>query len=203
MHFNPLPPRGGRLFGERIGGRKSIFQSTPSSRRETRARAGADARRAEFQSTPSSRRETAHIVRRQVVKSYFNPLPPRGGRHAQGVGHGRRDDFNPLPPRGGRQCAPCSTLRMAKISIHSLLAEGDLIKYGAGMRGMKDFNPLPPRGGRPAPYLLTSEKNHFNPLPPRGGRRARRSAARRHEDFNPLPPRGGRHALLHGVSYGY
>ena len=58
----------------------------------------------EFQSTPSSRRETNGRYDYSSSAAYFNPLPPRGGRL--------------LPVEGAE--------RIALISIHSLLAEGDL-----------------------------------------------------------------------------
>ena len=60
--------------------------------------------------------------------SYFNPLPPCGGRPAGGRerGGGRRN-FNPLPPCGGRLLQSC------REGINN------------------NFNPLPPCGGRQSP----------------------------------------------------
>ena len=58
---------------------------------------------------------------------YFNPLPPRGGRPACQSACRSDRDFNPLPPRGGRREALLlGQIAAGKISIHSLLAEGDL-----------------------------------------------------------------------------
>ena len=34
---------------------------------------------------------------------YFNPRPPRGGRHGKKCHYWADQDFNPRPPRGGRQ----------------------------------------------------------------------------------------------------
>ncbi len=101
--FNPLPPRGGRPFPSRLS----------------------------------------------LVRTHFNPLPPRGGRRMRPAAPSFGQYFNPLPPRGGRhdkivyvtaggrfQSTPSSrreTLARSadraerEISIHSLLAEGDVV----------------------------------------------------------------------------
>ena len=60
MHFNPRPPRGGRLSEYIISGMVRIFQSTPPAR-------GATAKRTLW----------------TLWSGYFNPRPPRGGR--QGI----------------------------------------------------------------------------------------------------------------------
>ena len=103
MHFNPLPPHGGRrtVCGKRF-------------------------RIEKFQSTPSAWRETRLYLRLEVFFSYFNPLPPHGGRRTQRRAEAsgraisihslrmegdptwkqsviRLQDFNPLPPHGGRR----------------------------------------------------------------------------------------------------
>ena len=79
--------------------------------------------------------------------SYFNPLPPRGGRRLNAPTMRVPHDFNPLPPRGGRQTDVRSFVDMSEfqstpsawretvqltsktateeISIHSLRVEGD------------------------------------------------------------------------------
>ena len=169
IHFNPLPPHGGRLCWG-VGWR---FQNI-------------------FQSTPSAWRETLTVNSLCIQLTYFNPLPPHGGR----PGRWRYTlrplrDFNPLPPHGGRQftfqqvytistfqstpSAWRETCRMGRkyaqqgisihslrmegdpagkrscrilaISIHSLRMEGDPAQTHTGMIG-GNFNPLPPHGGR-------------------------------------------------------
>ena len=126
-----------------------IFQSTPSTRRETiihcvkenircisihslhtegdvSALAMVPAQSA-FQSTPSTRRETRSII-------YFRP---------------RINYFNPLPPHGGRRNSSAAPISEAPISIHSLHTEGDYA--GCSLRSDRCyFNPLPPHGGRRA-----------------------------------------------------
>ena len=125
-----------------------------------------------FQSTPSTRRETRSIIYFRPRINYFNPLPPHGGRrnssaapiseapisihslHTEGdyAGCSLRSDrcyFNPLPPHGGR-----------RMRSHA-------------KKTITNFNPLPPHGGRHLfrfPYSIRNQ--NFNPLPPHGGRRA-------------------------------
>ena len=63
--------------------------------------------------------------------SYFNPLPPHGGRLFQSV---RRSPltayFNPLPPHGGRLKFHKQLSGNIFISIHSLRMEGDYMRLG-------------------------------------------------------------------------
>ena len=122
-NFNPLPPHGGRLMTLPRLLSPNIFQSTPSTRRETMVTQRA-ATTGSFQSTPSTRRETSsriRVIRLQLFQStpstrretktarhqerhhrHFNPLPPHGGRRQLSDSGQRGKDFNPLPPHGGR-----------------------------------------------------------------------------------------------------
>ena len=63
LHFNPLPPHGGRPFTSYDNLHPIIFQSTPSTRRETFAPCQA----------------SGHGF-------HFNPLPPHGGRRTKNDG---------------------------------------------------------------------------------------------------------------------
>ena len=74
-HFNPLPPHGGRLVTAHVIHYIDAFQSTPSAWRETRQ---------------------GSFPERHAV--YFNPLPPHGGRHRSLVCVLNAKHFNPLPP---------------------------------------------------------------------------------------------------------
>ena len=80
--------------------------------------------------------------------SYFNPLPPHGGRLFQSV---RRSPltayFNPLPPHGGRLKFHKQLSGNIFISIHSLRMEGDRGNHHRNTDRVY-FNPLPPHGGR-------------------------------------------------------
>ena len=102
-YFNPLPPHGGRPFFFYIPV-YGHFISIHSLRME------GDYPVAFFvyvvilfQSTPSAWRETVIFHTFFHCFTYFNPLPPHGGRllpdlHILPINH-----FNPLPPHGGRR----------------------------------------------------------------------------------------------------
>ena len=219
-HFNPLPPRGGRRAASSRYGRAKSFQSTPSSRRETRRCSLLRLILSAFQSTPSSRRETRRCPRSFSRRSPFQSTPSS-----------RRETRATLEQLSRRlfQSTPSSRRETGRSRCHT--------------HASSNFNPLPPRGGRLFALLAARRRNrNFNPLPPRGGRHALRvrtrdggsisihsllaegdevgDAARgrdlkfqstpssRRETaagrgsrayrayFNPLPPRGGRLAIL-------
>ena len=149
-YFNPLPPRGGRRKAVEHAGVHCIFQSTPSSRRETRPTAA----KAEKAATISIHSLLAEGDTMTAIlpskKSYFNPLPPRGGRPVPRSSRSRRRAFQSTP--SSRRETGIDHLRVAanrfqstpssrretsshlpafprsRISIHSLLAEGDEAK---------------------------------------------------------------------------
>ena len=149
-YFNPLPPRGGKLKPLLPQPKSRAFQSTPSSRRETPwAIPRAADRNISIHSLLAEGDKPSASPRRPACN--FNPLPPRGGRRLRGMQDGgknifqstpssRRETaagaqrprgdahFNPLPPRGGRRRGYARADADADISIHSLLAEGDLEK---------------------------------------------------------------------------
>ena len=236
-HFNPLPPRGGRRRAVVLYSRRDIFQSTPSSRRETRRPHGPGVSAiisihsllAEGDPPPPPCPPDADISIHSLLaegdasstasprwKRNFNPLPPRGGRPCPARRARSNFSFQSTPssrretqsrderkrgrrfqstPSSRRETLPYSKLvGKNKISIHSLLAEGDA-RYDA------DDNPttisihsllaegdqaddVPPFGDHISIHSLLAEgdldavrpgeKNHyFNPLPPRGGRQNR------------------------------
>ena len=101
--FNPLPPQRGRLIQPAIFAFVTVFQSTPSPKRETMKFFELLKRVFKFQSTPSPKRETKlwmsdykalmisiHSLPKEgdwgelwndTFKVNFNPLPPQRGRH--------------------------------------------------------------------------------------------------------------------------
>ena len=87
--------------------------------------------------TPDRRREW----------TYFNPLPPCGGRLSITHHHPHLHHFNPLPPCGGRPRDLSTGGASSPISIHSLRVEGDSSPLRSWGRNCY-FNPLPPCGGR-------------------------------------------------------
>ena len=85
----------------------------------------------------------------RAMDTYFNPLPPYGGRRRCKIDcESWKSNFNPLPPYGGRRTPGRS-----------------------GYFRRLHFNPLPPYGGRLPHMVGRSESGYFNPLPPYGGRR--------------------------------
>ena len=85
----------------------------------------------------------------RAMDTYFNPLPPYGGRRRCKIDcESWKSNFNPLPPYGGRRTPGRS-----------------------GYFRRLHFNPLPPYGGRrKVLFVEFVPLKHFNPLPPYGGR---------------------------------
>ena len=127
--------------------------------------------------------------------SYFNPLPPHGGRPPTATTPATRRHFNPLPPHGGRLSSNITFLSMLY------------------------FNPLPPHGGRQgAPYRVrvpetfqstpSAWRETLGLLPHRVHHEISIHSLRMEgdfaadvmysklSDFNPLPPHGGRLSML-------
>ena len=123
-YFNPLPPRGGRLRDTNFRVKHVLFQSTPSSRRETRP-CRSDNRRAGI--SIHSLLAEGDRVWPFYLRPYdhFNPLPPRGGRHGTRLTHRPNKRFQSTPSSRRETQTPFLQTRFCAISIHSLLAEGD------------------------------------------------------------------------------
>ena len=126
--------------------------------------------------------------------------------------------FNPLPPHGGRRvCTGGCPIREA-ISIHSLRMEGDFRL--AGKQGLLlHFNPLPPHGGRLLSIFPSGGTAQFQSTPSawretiQYTQQRPRAAISIHslrmegdivfyrifpscQHFNPLPPHGGRQCKI-------
>ncbi len=157
-------------LSERTVANVRSFQSTPSAWRETSAVYVSSASIA-FQSAPSAWRETFSAVMIGLSHTYFNPLPPHGGRHVT------QSEYD-LPMWGSFQSTPS--------------AWRETVPFDSAWISRRYFNPLPPHGGRLALHSVASDTVHFNPLPPHGGRLpfCQHPVVRIH--FNPLPPHGGR-----------
>ncbi len=124
IHFNPLPPHGGRLLSAVFMTILSVFQSTPSAWRET-VLVEVSLTRIPFQSTPSAWRETNCAVFRRFLLSLFQSTPSAW--------------------RETNACFRCGNA--FRISIHSLRMEGDRCSRRS-QTVLRHFNPLPPHGGR-------------------------------------------------------
>ena len=241
--FNPLPPHGGRhfkKFNEKFPADISIrslhtegdytatvfapfavlFQSTPSTRRETVAEAFLD--NSENISIHSlhtegdivtltrlvqpekisihslhtegdfSRNSTAHFL----ITFQSTPSTRRETKTGQRTGS-EIPHFNPLPPHGGRPACQSGDECRQGISIHSLHTEGDLAEKSSEA-GANRFQSTPSTRRetsaiRNFPLMIF----HFNPLPPHGGRRvAEVYFCLWLWYFNPLPPHGGRRSPI-------
>ena len=101
-HFNPRPPRGGRL-GRGAGGADE-FDFNPRPPRGGRRR---------------------NSQQCDCKCSYFNPRPPRGGRRRAGRSRIAPLNFNPRPPRGGRLAQEGFEQVYSDISIHAPREGGD------------------------------------------------------------------------------
>ena len=171
-YFNPRPPRGERPTQHRHGARCRVFQSTPSARRATQY---VWAKNKEGKISIHALREESDVLLFQqiLLQGYFNPRPPRGGRHRQScrvcittlfqsTPSARRATneahFNQVPNlisihalREEGDSGRKNELQGVRISIHALREEGDITST-AGSLTTSDFNPRPPRGGRPASF---------------------------------------------------
>ena len=85
------------MFGFIPADKVEIFQSTPSSQKETLLVINAPLIVPSFQSTPSSQRETTCFHQRDRVFHHFNPLPLRRGRRSLRMDRNRRKRFQSTP----------------------------------------------------------------------------------------------------------
>ena len=124
VHFNPLPPYGGRPERRCLAMKRFKFQSTPSVWRETFC-SSAFRDTLSFQSTPSAWRETVQLL--HLDMSVIFQSTPSAWRETHAIVRVDAPNY---------------------ISIHSLRMEGDCRSPIAALR-ILHFNPLPPHGGRP------------------------------------------------------
>ena len=125
MHFNPLPPHGGRRVRSKAlssvhphfnplpphGGRPAIAMTVPYT--------------SNFNPLPPHGGRLLSICNTSQLFN-FNPLPPHGGRLQTLHNRLWQPYFNPLPPHGGRLRRRVIEPFAVDISIHSLRMEGDL-----------------------------------------------------------------------------
>ena len=146
------------------------FQSTPSARRATQR--GRHHRQAEPISIHALREEgdfQSQPVRKSAV--YFNPRPPRGGRHKGGL----------------------RTQLHLTISIHALREEGDSSYKDSSIHTYLFQSTPSARRATPEAQCCCTNRRIFQSTP--SARRATchcRPSCRPIRNFNPRPPRGGR-----------
>ena len=100
----------------------------------------------------------------------FNPLPPHGGRRGEMMVMSSQIHFNPLPPHGGRLVGRTDTKVTGIISIHSLRMEGD-IQLLCNVYCFNIFQSTPSAWRETMDIIqYRNLLKYFNPLPPHGGR---------------------------------
>ena len=101
--------------------------------------------------------------------SDFNPLSPRGERHAGEGSMDSGDLFQSTLPAWGETGIALVPQRLQQISIHSPRVGRDTGAWWDRWR-TADFNPLSPRGERLSLFHKFPVDRDFNPLSPRGER---------------------------------
>ena len=145
-NFYPRPPRGGR-HGSWASG-LSFFL---------------------FLSTPSARRATSWAISRCLQKEIsIHALREEGDRITIN-GCIMRLYFYPRPPRGGRPKSPHTSFWLS-IFLSTPSARRATEQGGEPGGVLKDFYPRPPRGGRRNRMSMDTHTANFYPRPPRGGR---------------------------------
>ena len=141
MHFNPLPPYGGRHYNMPTQRAMEIFQSTPSVWRET-----------------------PYIWLTRLQLRNFNPLPPYGGRLHNQLQSTATTRFQSTPSVWRETRTQRQRHGERGISIHPLRMEGDIFRNKNRTRTAY-FNPLPPYGGGLLPEQEQNANGIFQPTP--------------------------------------
>ena len=196
VYFYPRPPRGGRLFGERLN-----IQGRDISIHALREEGDAGEEHGGIAGIIIS----IHALREEgdrqmqssmLAASYFYPRPPRGGRRTQrrsvpvqlGISiHALREEgdlfISPRPVcsseflstpsarRATRDAAAVPAVNM--ISIHALREEGDEERVIQGLSEWIFLSTPSARRATARHGVPTHSARYFYPRPPRGGRRGR------------------------------
>ena len=146
-----------------------------------------------FQSTPSARRATSKAQAVTDVKIIsIHALREEGDAESRRLYQRYVYYFNPRPPRGGRHKAADAAEKEARISIHALREEGDVDGSSVDMYKIKFQSTPSARRATSTTTKSCPSLHYFNPRPPRGGRQWQNPARICLNYFNPRPPRGGR-----------
>ena len=238
-YFYPRPPRGGRPAGCPRRWAPRLFLSTPSARRTTAIRSRVDrwikkflstpsARRttygapatigaSRFLSTPSARRTTFGNGAKMLVKTYFYPRLPQGGRRTtrlykvdeyrflstpsarRATRRKRRCPaypryFYPRPPQGGRQGAVALSM-IPTVFLSTPSARRATPPGGrAGLRRDISIHALRKEGDRGHRRRLPRRRISIHALRKEGDLK-RLAVWMSLKNFYPRPPQGGRRLL--------
>ena len=145
-HFNPRPPRGGRLLCVILSILITRFQSTPPARGATLVCA-VDCR---------NFRISIHA-------------PREGGDSPGSTGVPSHGYFNPRPPRGGRLCLCGTAIELSCISIHAPREGGDTAVPVSCRPLFSIFQSTPPARGATGLLLFLFGWGLFQSTPPARG----------------------------------
>ena len=146
-HFNPRPPRGGRL--SHTAGNSAVPR---------------------FQSTPPARGATRYGDHQQRHPRDFNPRPPRGGRRTSLSTLTGKTIISIHAPREGGDSRRVIFRPFSEIFQSTPPARGATPVVDAVDR-LNEFQSTPPaRGATSFPGEVYGTRYYFNPRPPRGGR---------------------------------
>ncbi len=198
--------------------RASLFQSTPSPRRET-VFSSVFSIKFSFQSTPSPRRETASRYKGRRCRYDFNPLPPQGGRQIspllsslsalfQSTPSPRRETL-PVPDSPPQRCTFQSTPSprrethisprwICHIKFQSTPSPRRETNVGEKCQspGLFQSTPSPRRETPPVIDILTALPVISIHSLPKEGDDSLLDVIDTAVNFNPLPPQGGRRVNL-------
>ena len=221
-HFNPRPPRGGRLVvHQQLRHQLVQFQSTPPARGTTThqlpdaarppisihaPREGDDfvdgaSRQYRYISIHAPREGDDGAGHRTATGSpYFNPRPPRGGRLRESDRLCRQTHISIHAPREGDDGRSSGGGKADGISIHAP-REGDDSELGGGNCHTR-ISIHAPREGDDLSSAVVAAVNCISIHAPREGDDDILGFPIRHQCsyFNPRPPRGGRR-LYHRKKY--
>ena len=164
IHFNPLPPHGGRLS------LRTRLYKLPY-----------------FNPLPPHGGRPPYFAQIPAEEFNFNPLPPHGGRQPRQRTKYDCQKFQSTPSAWRETYTNAGTSTRQCISIHSLRMEGD------GNRGYPQRPRIPfqstPSAWRETGRLPIREVGafHFNPLPPHGGRPVTGTTAPYTSEFQSTP----------------
>ena len=101
---------------------------------------------------------------RAATNTYFNPLPPHGGRREWKFKKRNGVRFQSTPSAWRETPVRRQGSLLEDISIHSLRMEGDLLTFW-NQSSNTHFNPLPPHGGRPTAFCVNVVTSTFQSTP--------------------------------------
>ena len=164
---------------------RSSFQSTPSTRRETALCLAAGV--IVFISIHSLHTEGDKFREKQKQEKLISihSLHTEGDSRRHAVSS-RLTYFNPLPPHGGRRDQQYQGCGGTAISIHSLHTEGDMSMLRCRLMHRISIHSLHTEGDSGQRYRLLHQID-FNPLPPHGGRHLCRYDAIQRKKFQSTP----------------